>query len=578
MKRRTIALAVLVIGALLLTACPAPTPQIIEVPKEVVVEKEVIKTVEVVKEVPVEKVVKETVEIEVEKQVEVVVTATPEPAPPPSPKILRVAAAWDQQRMDPELPTDVTVGSILRVMDGLTRFDENFGVQPWLAESWEFDADRVVWVFHLRDDVYFHDGVKLTAQHIADYFNYFSIDSPMATLANIAEGDTVAVDDLTLEIASPAADLPAKLTHYTMGVRRGDAFAGEHIGTGAFIFDEYVPNEYIKVTANPDWWGGAPLVDVMELRFIPDPMTRLLALQAGELDLIQDPPRDAMPALQARSDIQLYDAVPSKSMQLDLNLAGPEGFTNLQDPAVREALAFGTDRQSLIDTAWGGFAVMAHTLIAPGLLGESLSLVEGYTFDPERAIKALEDSGWIDEDEDGVREKDGTRLRLRIVNGYPNANENGPVPVVLQAQWAELGIELEIVNVPDWAGLSSYLNSREADMFLETWSNTSPAPCMVPTWGFYLGENTNLWQPMMSPMVVGYDNYNELVDNCGSATVYADTQRWAAEAIHIVIDEARTSITMFGIYNSWAAGPQVLEFAPHPDQGLVRYDTTVLAD
>ena len=251
MRRWMIALAVLAVAAMVLTACPAPTPQIIEVPKEVVVEKKVVETVEVVKEVAVERIVKETVEVE--KPVQVVVTATPEPPPPAAPKILRIAAAVDQFRLDPALPTDVTVGGTIRIFDGLTRFDENFGVQPWLAESWEFDADRGVWTFHLRDDVYFHDGVKLTAQHVADYFNYFSIGSPMATLARLAVGDTTAVDDLTLEIATPRSDLPNALTHYTMGVRRGDAFAGEHIGTGPFIFEEYVPNEYITARANPDW-------------------------------------------------------------------------------------------------------------------------------------------------------------------------------------------------------------------------------------------------------------------------------------------------------------------------------------
>jgi ABC-type transport system substrate-binding protein len=398
----------------------------------------------------------------------------------------------------------------------------------------------------------------------------------MATLTQLEEGATTAVDDFTLEIASTNTGLPAGLSHDTMGIRRGDAFEGEHIGTGPFIFQEYVPNEYIIVTKNPDWWGGEPLIDGIEMRFIPDPITRLLALQAGEVDVIADPPRDAMPALQGRDDIQLYDAVASKFMQLDLNLAGEEPYTNLQDPAVREAIGFATDRQAVIDNAWGGFAQMGQTLISAGLLGDSVDLVEGYTYDPDRARAALEESGWVDEDEDGIREKDGKTLSLLIVNGYPNSEENGPVPEVLQAQWAEVGIELEIINVSDWGSYSSYLSPRAADIFLETWTNTAPAPCMIPNWGFNYSDNNNFWQGMMSPALVGFPEITDEINNCFSATTQAEAERWAAEAIHTIMDEARTSITLFGIYNTWAAGSHISNLPAHPVHDQIRWELTEL--
>ncbi len=558
--KRFFLLVSLVISITLLAACAAPEPEVVTVIETVVVEGEVIE---------VEKVV--TQEVEVEK----VVTPTPEPS---GPKILRVGSTVDLYRFDPDLPTDVTIGDNIRIFDTLTRFDENFGLQPWLATDWEYDVDRGVWVINLRDDVYFHDGVQLTAEHVADYFNYIAIDSPMATLTQLEEGATVAVDDFTLEITTSYVGLPGSLSHDTMGIRRGDAFADEHIGTGPFIFEEYVPNEYIKVVKNPDWWGGEPSIDGIEMRFIPDPMTRLLALQAGEVDIIADPPRDAMAALEGRTDVGLSHAVASKFMQLDLNLTGEAPYNTLQDPAVREAIGYATDRQSLIDSAWGGFAEMGQTLIASGLLGDSVDLVEGYTYDPEYAMSVLEEAGWVDTDEDGIREKNGERLTLRLVNGYPNAQENGPVPEVLQAQWADVGIELEIVNVSDWPGLSSYLSTKTADIFLETWTNTAPAPCMIPTWGFYLGENTNFWQGIMSPAHVGYPEINEKIDNCSSALTQSEAERWAAEAIHTIMDEARTSISLFGIYNSWATGPRVENFMAHPVHDQIRWDMTVLSE
>ncbi len=568
MKRLPLLLG-LAIAISLLVGCSTPEPEVVEKVVTVIVEEKIVETVIV-------EGTAQVVESVVTKVVEVQVTPTPLPAPPPEPVILRIAGTLDQYRFDPDLPTDVTVGVDIRIFDTLTRFDEDFGLQPWLATSWEYDVDRGVWVFQLRDDAYFHDGELMTAQDVADYFNYFAIDSPMAVLTRIGENATTAVDDFVLEIATANVGLPGTLSHATTGVRKGDPFAGEHIGTGPMIFQEYVPNEYIKATANPNWWGGAPTIDGIELRFIPDPITRLLALQAGEVDIIADPPRDAMSALENRDDINLYHAVASKFMQLDLQLSGEEPFTNLQDPAVREAIGYAIDRQAVIDSAWGGFGEMGQTLIAAGLLGDSVGLVEGYTYDPERAMEVLETAGWVDTDEDGIREKDGKRLTLRMVNGYPNAAENGAVPEVLQAQWAAVGIELEIINVNDWPSLSTYLTTRTADIFLETWTNTAPAPCMIPTWGFYYGETTNVWQAIMSPAIVGFPEINEEIDNCSSSLTQADAERWAAEAIHTIMDEARTSISLFGIYNSWAAGPQVLSFAAHPVHSQVRWEAAVI--
>jgi hypothetical protein len=101
---------------------------------------------------------------------------------------------------------------------------------------------------------------------------------------------------------------------------------------------------------------------------------------------------------------------------------------------------------------------------------------------------------------------------------------------------------------------------------------------MIPTWGFYNSENPNFWQAIMSPAHVGFPEINEEIDNCASALRQEDAEMWAAEAIHTIMDEARTAITLFGIYNSWAAGPRVVSFVPHPVHDQVRWQLTELAD
>ncbi len=559
-KKLLSVLGLLLFTALLVTACQ---------PQTVVVTQVVTEIVEI-----------EGQEVVVTQIVEIEVTPEPTAVPdtPAEPKILRIGATADMYRFDPAVPTDVTVGNNVGIFDTLTRFDENFGLQPMLATSWEYDADRGVWIFQLREDVIFHDGVQMTAQHIAEYFNYFSIESFMAELLQISEGATTAVDDFTLEIETSNVQLPANASHSTMGIRRGDPFNDEHIGTGPYIYQEYVPGDHITVTANPDYWGGAPLNDGIEMRFMPDPITRLLALQAGEADIIYDPPREALAALEGRDDLVLYFTEPGSFQQLDLVLTGEAPYDKLKDENLREALGFAIDRQALIDVAWGGFAAQGQTFVAPGLLGDFTDLIEGYTYDPDRAASLLEEAGWVDTDEDGVREKNGEKLALRLINGWPNAAENGAIPEVLQSQLAEVGIELEIIPVADFASYATYLIPKEADIFLNTWTNTAPSPCLMPTFGMYGPEEPNLWQSLHSPVFVGFEEINTELDNCSAATTQEEAERWAAEAIHTAMDEARTTISLVGLYRVWATSNNVAEFVPHPVQSYVRWEWTRLAN
>lgn len=550
----------LVISALALSACQPETITITQIVTEVV-------------EI-------EGQEVVVTQVVEVEVTAAPTDVPDvaPEPKILRIGAPSDGYRFDPEIPTDVTVGNNVGIFDTLTRFDESFGLEPMLATSWEYDTGRGAWVFQLRDDVFFHDGEQLTAHIIADYFNYFSIDSFMAELLQIEVGSTSALDDFTLEIVTGNLQLPANASHSTMGIRRGDPFADEHIGTGPFVYVEYVPGDHITLTANPDYWGGAPLVDGLVMTFLPDPISRLLALQAGEADIIYDPPRESLAALQNREDIILFITEPGSFQQLDIVLTGEAPFDILHDILVREALGLAIDRQELIDVAWGGFASGGQTFVAPGLLGGFANLIEGYTYNPDHAVALLEEAGWVDADEDGIRDKDGRALSLRLINGWPNAAENGPIPEVLQSQLAKVGIGLEIIPVADFGSYATYLIPREADIFLNTWTNTAPSPCLMPTFGMYGPEEPNLWQALHSPVYAGFDEINEELDNCSGALLQEDAERWAAEAIHTAMDEARTTITLVGLFRVWATSGDVTTFVPHPVQSYVRWEHTVLAD
>ena len=148
---------------------------------------------------------------------------------------------------------------------------------------------------------------------------------------------------------------------------------------------------------------------------------------------------------------------------------------------------------------------------------------------------------------------------------------------VLQAQFLEAGIELEIIPVPDFASLAGYLTPKEFDMLLETWTNTSPSPCLMPRFGFYGGEaEPNLWQLAMSPTFIGFEEINTELDNCSASMTQPEASEWAAEALHTVFDEARTAIGLVGLYRTWATTDRVVAFEPHPIHGYVQWHLTEL--
>ncbi|HEV2128190.1 MAG TPA: ABC transporter substrate-binding protein, partial [Thermomicrobiales bacterium] len=126
-------------------------------------------------------------------------------------------------------------------------------------------------------------------------------------------------------------------------------------------------------------------------------------------------------------------------------------------------------------------------MIPPAILGDYADLVEAPQYDPEAARQVLEEAGWV-EGEGGVRERDGRRLTLTLINGYGSAADHGSVPELLQAQLGEIGVEVEIVTTPDTATYEQRLAVGEGDLWLEAGSQNDANPAFLPGLLFYNPE------------------------------------------------------------------------------------------
>jgi peptide/nickel transport system substrate-binding protein len=274
---------------------------------------------------------------------------------------------------------------------------------------------------------------------------------------------TEVVDEYTVRIylSEPYAPLLDSLSQVYLGMasptaveRWGTRYQLHQVGTGPFIFAEYVPQDHLLLRRNPDYaWGPSiyqhqtAQVDEIEFWFFLDPTTRSPALETGTADIMGEiPPQDATRL--ARSDEFRVDIVPipGVSLMFFLNTTRPP----LNDIQVRQALLYGTDRQAIVSTIFRDTSPVAYGPLAANTLGYDPTVKTYYPYDPSQAASLLDSAGWTDTNRDGIRDKDGEPLTLDMVLmswGYmPEVGQ------LLAAQWAILGIDTNIsppANYPE---------------------------------------------------------------------------------------------------------------------------------
>ncbi len=448
------------------------------------------------------------------------------------------------------------------IFESLVSMTPDYQIEPRLAESWEF-VDPGTWRITLRQDVTFHDGTPFTAEAVK--YTMDRIASNGGGTLGVGPDSTVIVDDFTVEITPTVVNMRMmeQIGHPNNSILPpGLNPAESRIGTGPFREVEYVAADHYTVAANPDYWGEAPGVGEITFQFYPDPTARLLALQAGDVDLIVDVPRQSADQVEAagatliRGPVGAYEA-----MYFQIN--GTEPYDLGQDLAVREAVSIAIDRQQVIDSAWQGNAEPGTTMIPPAILGDSASIVTAPEYDPERARGLLEEAGWV-EGEGGVREKDGRALNLTIINGYGTAADHGSVPELIQAQLAEIGIALEIIQTPDTATYEQRLTVGEGDLWLEAGSQNDGNPAFLPELLFSTPVEGG------DPEATAYgrafapgEEFDTEITRSREATDIAEVQEAAAQAMNIVINEARVVIPLCGFYRLVGHSDAVAAFDLH---------------
>lgn len=463
------------------------------------------------------------------------------------------------------------------IFEALVYLTPDYQIEPLLAESWEF-VEPNTWRISLRQDVTFHDGTPFTADAVK--YTMDRVASNGGGSIGVDENSTVILDDFTVEITPSFTNrrFMQQVGHPNNSILPVDLNPAENrVGTGPFREVEYVAGDHYTVEANPDYWDEAPGVSEITFQFYADNTARMLALQAGDVDLITDVPRESASQVEAAGATLITGPVGAyEAMYFQIH--GEEPYDLGQDPAIREAVSVAIDRQQVIDSAWQGNAEPGTTMIPPAILGDSVSMVDAPQYDPDAARQLLDDAGWT-EGEDGVREKDGRQLTLTLINGYGTAADHGSVPEVIQAQLAEIGVGVDIVQTPDTATYEQRLSVGEGDLWLEAGSQNDGNPAFLPDLLFSSPvEGGDPEATMYGRAFAPGEAFDTEIARSQQAVETEEVQEAAAMAMNIVINEERVVIPLCGFYRLMGATNAVASIDQHPSMINQRWTSITMAE
>jgi peptide/nickel transport system substrate-binding protein len=281
------------------------------------------------------------------------------------------------------------------MFSSLVKRTRSYTVEPDLAVRWEI-PDPLTYIFHLRDDAFFHDGRKVTARDVVYTFRTLLDGSVRTTKrGTFRPVDSVdATDEHTVifKLKEPFAPFLSNLTRGGIGiVPEGSPpnVAQDPIGSGEFKFVRYVPDGEVVLARNDAYYGNKPRISTVVFRIVPEAVVRALELRKGSVDIAQNVlPPDTVEVLKGDPQLEVVEAPGTNYQYIAFNLKDPV----FSDVRVRKAIAHAIDREKIIRYLLRDQARPATGVIPTGNWAYT-SDVTTYPYDPEIARSLLRETG-----------------------------------------------------------------------------------------------------------------------------------------------------------------------------------------
>lgn len=377
------------------------------------------------------------------------------------------------------------------VYDLLTGWSQkDFSPVPGIAESWTASPDGKTWTFKIRSGVKWSDGQPLTAKDVAYTFNrVVNGETENAAFYNYVANlkKVTAPDDTTAVFELSAADpimthmwVPILPEHIWKNVSEKDAGTfdnKEMVGTGAFQLVEQKPGEFIKLKANKSYWGGASKIDNLIYRIFKNDDAMAQALQKGEIDAVADIGANQFLALKDKPGITTVQATGLSFSELGFNTGAAttdnqpvgDGHPALKDKALRQAIGYAIDQQTIVNKVLRGLGKPGVGVIPPVYTAYKFDPgANARTFDIAKANSLLDAAGYT-KGSDGIRldPKSGKKLDFRLFGRTEDENSKGVVPYI-QDWMNQIGIKTKVQFVTD-DKLTDIIAHGNYEMFTWGW-------------------------------------------------------------------------------------------------------------
>ena len=375
---------------------------------------------------------------------------------------LIVAISNDQDTLDPQV--NVTNDKVLRLIYSglLTTNPETSEVEPCIAESWEHSDDGLTWTFHLRDDVVFgSSGKTLTSADVkATFDRLINPDHPLRYSDTVNFIESVeAPDDTTVVFTMNSTngcveDVFARQCCFILNKDYIDQYGydlGIDVatidGTGPYKVTTWDVDEQMIFSANEKWFLGAPGAANLQLRPMPEASSRVMAIENGEVDIVDGPSIDDVERIESEEGLNLLSEPGYGLHGFQFNCS--EG-SKCKDTLVRQAISYAIDRETIVESLFG---VIGETATHGPLVPKNRGYVDfGVApYDPEKAKELLAEAGV----------PDGFDMAIMTTATYTKGVE---MAEAIKAQLAEVGINASIETV-DSATFNSSLNGLTPDEF-----------------------------------------------------------------------------------------------------------------
>lgn len=448
---------------------------------------------------------------------------------------LTVALNGEIDTIDPHVSVTIVGFQVYtQIYEGLVILNKTLdGVEPLLAESWE-QPDDLTYTFHLRQGVKFHNGTDFTAKDVEYTFNRVMDEAtgssrrPDFTPVEALE----VVDDYTVKftLSAPYGPFLSKLENLRIVPADPSIdITQTPVGTGPFKFVEWVSGQQITLEKNPDYWmEGLPYLDQVIFRPIAEPSTRVVELQTGSVDVLNELPFKDAETLAADANLQVFRILGVVRDHIGFNMSQPPFQDN---PNLRKAIAWAIDRQTIADSIMFGLAQPAQVAIPTTNWGYNPATAGAYGYDLEKAREFYDQA-----------DPKPTSITVKVSPTYPDEVK---MAELMQQDLAKIGIDLQIEQL-EWSNwIQQVVSDGNYEMEIVLISGGSDPDDFFYQW-HHTGEVFNLWRYSDPAMDAMLEEARATVDQAARKVLYYQIQEKLIEDIplvHIIYRESVMAAT-----------------------------------